>query len=236
VSRPDGRKPDELRSLRLETGVSPYAEGSCRVTLGDTIVFCTASVEEGVPGWRRNTGLGWLTAEYAMLPRATTQRTARERSGPGGRTAEIQRLIGRSLRATLTNFDFGEYTMRVDCDVLQADGGTRTAAISGGAVAVAQACAWMEKELQLPNAFSTLVAAVSVGIVDGEPRLDLAYDEDKAAQVDANIVVLEPDRYVEIQGSAEGRPFSKAELDGLLQLAAIGTGSLFAEQRRVLGW
>lgn len=206
------------------------------MTLGDTIVFCTASVEEGVPGWRRNTSLGWLTAEYAMLPRATTQRTARERSGPGGRTAEIQRLIGRSLRATLTNFDFGEYTIRVDCDVLQADGGTRTAAISGGAVAVAQACAWMEKELQLPNAFSTLVAAVSVGIVDGEPRLDLVYDEDKAAQVDANIVVLEPDRYVEIQGSAEGRPFSKAELDGLLQLAAVGTDCLFAEQRRVLGW
>jgi ribonuclease PH len=206
------------------------------VTLGDTIVFCTASVEEGVPGWRRNTRLGWLTAEYAMLPRATTQRTARERSGAGGRTAEIQRLIGRSLRATLKSFDFGEYTIRVDCDVLQADGGTRTAAISGGAAAVAQACAWMEKELQLPNAFSTLVAAVSVGIVDGEPRLDLAYDEDKAAQVDANIVVLEPDRYVEIQGSAEGRPFSKAELDGLLQLAAIGTDSLFAEQRRVLGW
>lgn len=236
MSRPDGRAPHELRSLKLETGVSPFAEGSCRVTLGGTIVFCTASVEEGVPGWRRNSRLGWLTAEYAMLPRATTQRTARERSGPGGRTAEIQRLIGRSLRAALANFDFGEYTIRVDCDVLQADGGTRTAAISGGAVAVAQACAWMEKELQLPNAFSTLVAAVSVGIVDGEPRLDLAYDEDKAAQVDANIVALEPDRYVEIQGSAEGRPFSKAELDGLLQLARIGTGILFVEQRRVLGW
>jgi ribonuclease PH len=236
MSRPDGRAFDALRSLQLETEVSPYAEGSCRVRLGDTVVFCTASVEEGVPGWRRGTGLGWLTAEYAMLPRATAERTARERSGPGGRTAEIQRLIGRSLRASLKNFEFREYTIRVDCDVLQADGGTRTAAITGGAVAVAQACAWMESELELPNAFSTLVAAVSVGIVDGEARLDLAYAEDKAAQVDANIVVLEPDRYVEIQGSAEGMPFSRAELDRLLQLAATGTSSLFAEQHRVLGW
>jgi len=170
-----------------------------------------------------------------MLPRATSERTARERSGPGGRTAEIQRLIGRSLRASLKNFKFREHTIRVDCDVLQADGGTRTAAVTGGAVAVAQACAWMESELQLPNPFSTLVAAVSVGIVDGEARLDLSYAEDKAAQVDANIVVLEPDRYVEIQGSAEGRPFSRAELDRLLQLALGGTSRLFAEQHRVLG-
>jgi ribonuclease PH len=236
MSRPDGLAPDELRRLKLERGTSPYAEGSCRVSLGDTVVLCTASVEEGVPGWRRGTGLGWLTAEYAMLPRATTERTARERNGPGGRTAEIQRLIGRSLRSSLHNFEFGEYTIRVDCDVLQADGGTRTAAISGGAMAVAEACTWMEKELKLPNPFAKLVAAVSVGIVDGEPRLDLVYAEDKTAQVDANIVVLEPDRYVEIQGSAEGRPFSKDEMDRLLELAAAGTSRLFAEQRRTLEW
>ncbi len=236
MSRPDGRAPDELRSLKLETGVSRYAEGSCRVTLGDTVVFCTASVEEGVPGWRRGSGLGWLTAEYAMLPRATTDRTARERNGPGGRTAEIQRLIGRSLRASIENFEFGEYTVRVDCDVIQADGGTRTAAISGAAVAVAEACAWMKSELKVPIRLSALVAAVSVGIVEGEPLLDLAYAEDKTAQVDANIVMLDPDQYVEIQGSAERAPFLKADLDGLLVLAASGTKILFEAQRRALGW
>ncbi len=236
MSRPDGRANDELRTVTLERGASPYAEGSCLVRMGGTLVLCTASVEEGVPAWRRGSGQGWLTAEYAMLPRATTERTARERRGPGGRTSEIQRLIGRSLRAALEDFDFGERTIRIDCDVLQADGGTRTAAVTGAAVAMADACAWMERELGVPSRFASLVAAVSVGIVDGEPRLDLSYVEDKAAQVDANVIVAEPDRYVEVQGTAEGSAFSREELDGLLDLAAAGTQRLFAHQREVLGW
>jgi len=204
--------------------------------MGGTLVLCTASVEEGVPGWRRGSGTGWLTAEYAMLPRATTERTARERRGPGGRTSEIQRLIGRSVRAALRDFEFGERTVRIDCDVLQADGGTRTAAVTGAAVAAADACAWMAREFEVPNRFGSLVAAVSVGIVDGEPRLDLSYAEDKVASVDANVVVAEPDLYVEVQGTAEGKTFSRAELDRLLELAAAGTSQLFTHQRRVLGW
>jgi ribonuclease PH len=204
--------------------------------MGGTLVLCTASVEQGVPAWRRGSGEGWLTAEYAMLPRATTERTARERRGAGGRTSEIQRLIGRSLRAAMRDFDFGEHTIRVDCDVLQADGGTRTAAITGAAVAVADACSWMESELGVASRFETLVSAVSVGMVDGEPRLDLAYAEDKSAGVDANVVVAEPDRYVEVQGTAEGNVFTRAELDELLDLAAAGTAKLFGCQRQVLGW
>jgi ribonuclease PH len=204
--------------------------------MGGTLVLCTASVEEGVPAWRRGSGEGWLTAEYAMLPRATTERTARERRGPGGRTSEIQRLIGRSLRAALSDFEFGEYTVRVDCDVLQADGGTRTAAITGAAVAVADAFFWLERETGVANRFARLVSAVSVGMVDGEPRLDLAYVEDRDAEVDANVVIAEPDQYVEVQGTAEGKAFSRSELDTLLDLAAAGTRQLFALQRRVLGW
>lgn len=234
--RPDGRRANQLRSVVLERGTNPYAEGSCLTRLGGTLVLCAASVEEGVPIWRRGSGHGWLTAEYAMLPRATSERTPRERHGPGGRTSEIQRLIGRSLRATLRTFEFGEYTIRVDCDVLQADGGTRTAAVTGGAVAVADACAWMERDLGIPNPFAGLVAAVSVGIVSGEARVDLAYAEDKVAQVDANVVVAEPDRYVEVQGSAEGSPFSHNELLRLLELAAQGVAELFTRQRAALGW
>ena len=236
MTRPDGRGDGELRPFSLERGINPYAEGSCLARMGDTVVLCTVSVEEGVPKWRRGNGLGWMTAEYAMLPRSTTERTARERRGPGGRTAEIQRLIGRSLRAALRDFRFGERTLHVDCDVLQADGGTRTAAVTGSAVAVADACAWMEREHRVPNPFGTLVSAISVGIVDEAVRLDLAYEEDSAAQVDANIVMAEPDLFVEIQGTAEGRPFKRSELDAVLGLAASGAERLFAEQRRVLGW
>ncbi len=236
MARPDGRREDEMRPVVLERGASPYAEGSCLSTMGNTIVLCTVSVADGVPNWRRGSGLGWMTAEYAMLPRSTTERTSRERRGPGGRTAEIQRLIGRSLRAALRDFEFGERTLHVDCDVLQADGGTRTAAITGSAVAAADACAWMERELGLTNPFRNLVAAISVGIVDGEVRLDLSYAEDSSAQVDANIVMAEPDLFVEIQGTAEGRPFSREEWDLALDLAATGARGLFAEQRRVLGW
>jgi ribonuclease PH len=221
--------------VTLERGANPYAEGSCLARMGGTLVLCTATVEEGVPAWRRGLGEGWLTAEYAMLPRSTMQRTPRERTGPGGRTQEIQRLIGRSLRAALKTFRFGEFTIRVDCDVLQADGGTRTAAITGAAVALADACAWLAANHQTPDPFGALVAAVSVGVVDGEPRLDLCYEEDRAAEVDANVVVLYPDRYVEVQGTAEGAPFDRAQLDRLLALADGGLATLFAQQRRVLG-
>jgi ribonuclease PH len=235
VPRPDGRGATELRPLSLERGTSPYAEGSCLVRMGGTLVLCTASVERGVPAWRRGSGLGWVTAEYAMLPRATTERTQRERSGAGGRTQEIQRLIGRSVRAALRGFEFGEHTIRLDCDVLQADGGTRTAAVSGAAVALADACAWLERTSGVPNPFGRLVAAVSVGVVEGEPRLDLAYLEDKAAEVDANVVVAEPDRFVEVQGTGESGTFDRAGLDRLLDLAREGTDRIFAAQRSVLG-
>ena len=160
MTRPDGRGAADLRPLALERGSNPYAEGSCLVRMGGTLVLCTASVEDGVPGWRRGSGLGWVTAEYAMLPRATTERTPRERQGAGGRTQEIQRLIGRSVRAALTGFDFGEHTIRLDCDVLQADGGTRTAAVTGAAVALSDACAWLVAQKGVKDPFARLVAAV----------------------------------------------------------------------------
>ncbi len=234
MARPDGRRPDELRPVVLERGANPHAEGSCLARFGGTLVMCTASVEQRVPAWRRGSGLGWLTAEYAMLPRATTERNARERRGAGGRTSEIQRLIGRSLRAALTSFAFGEHTITVDCDVLQADGGTRTAAISGAAVAVSDACGWLAENAGVTNPFGRLVAAVSVGIVEGEARLDLSYAEDAAADVDANIVMAEPDQYVEVQGTAEQAPFDRAALDRLLSLADTGLAQLFAAQRGAL--
>ena len=234
MARPDGRGAAELRPLTLERGASPYAEGSCLVRCGGTLVMCTASVEPGVPGWRRGSGLGWVTAEYAMLPRATNARTPRERSGPGGRTHEMQRLIGRSVRAALSGFDFGEHTIRLDCDVLQADGGTRTAAVSGAAVALADACGWLARTAGVKNPFRRLVAAVSVGIVDGEPRLDLSYAEDKGAEVDANVVVAHPDTFVEVQGTGEQGTFSRAQLDRLLDLALSGATRIFAAQQAAL--
>ena len=236
MARPDGRAWDELRPLTLERGTNPYAEGSCLVRMGGTLVLCTASVEQGVPGWRRGSGLGWVTAEYAMLPRATNERTPRERQGPGGRTQEIQRLVGRSARAALQGFEFGEHTIRLDCDVLQADGGTRTAAVTGAAVALADACAWLAHGAGVPNPFARLVAAVSVGVVEGETRLDLCYAEDKGAEVDANVVVAEPDAFVEVQGTGEAGTFSRAQLDGVVDLALRGTARIFAAQRAVLGW
>jgi ribonuclease PH len=234
VPRPDGRAANAIRDIQLERGANPYAEGSCLVRAGGTLVLCTASVEESVPAWRRGRGEGWLTAEYAMLPRATTERTPRERTGAGGRTQEIQRLIGRSLRAALRTFAFGERTIRVDCDVLQADGGTRTASITGAAVALADACAWIAERHELPSPFGTLVAGVSVGMVDGEARVDLDYAEDRAAAVDANVVMAHPDRFVEVQLTAEGTPFSRAEQDAMLALATQGIAALFAAQQRAL--
>ncbi len=232
--RPDGRTPEQMRSLVLERGPNPYAEGSCLARMGGTLVLCTATVEEGVPAWRRGRGEGWLTAEYAMLPRSTQERTPRERAGPGGRTQEIQRLVGRSLRAALKTFAFGELTIRVDCDVLQADGGTRTAAITGGAVALADACTWLAARYGAENPFGALVAAISVGVVDGEPRLDLCYAEDRGAAVDANIVAVYPGRYVELQGTGEAAPFDRAQLDRMLALADAGLARLFEEQQRIL--
>jgi ribonuclease PH len=234
VPRLDGRKNDELRPLVLERGANPYAEGSCLVRAGGTLVHCTASVEPGVPSWRRGTGQGWVTAEYAMLPRATSERTSRERNGPGGRTQEIQRLIGRSLRAAMGTMAFGEYTIRVDCDVLQADGGTRTASITGACVALADATAWLAARTGVPDPFGTLVAAVSVGILDGEVMLDLAYAEDKDAGVDANFVMLEPDRFVEVQGTGEHGTFHRGELDQLLAYGEQGIARLFQLQREAL--
>ncbi len=234
MARLDGRNNDELRPVTLERGANPYAEGSCLIRMGGTLVMCTASVEDGVPGWRRGSGLGWVTAEYGMLPRATMQRVTRERNGARGRTQEIQRLIGRSLRAALNGFDFGEYTVRIDCDVLQADGGTRTASITAASVALRDACSWLEQHRGTHNPFGSLVAAVSVGIVNDEAMLDLSYQEDSTAQVDANIVVVEPDQFVEVQGTGEAGTFDRAQLDGLLDLAALGIEALFRRQREAL--
>jgi ribonuclease PH len=204
--------------------------------MGGTLVHCTATVETGVPGFKKGTGQGWVTAEYAMLPRATVERTSRERTGPGGRTQEIQRLIGRSLRAAMSTMAFGEYTIRIDCDVLQADGGTRTASITGGCIALADACTWLSERTGQPSPFGKLVAAVSVGLIEDELRLDLAYAEDKDAGVDANIVMLEPAEFVEVQGTGEHATFSRTQLEILLDLAERGISDLFQAQRRALGW
>jgi len=236
-----------MRPVTLERGVVPYAEGSCVVAFGNTRVMCAATVEDGVPGWKKGSGEGWLTAEYAMLPRSTKTRVARERGQVGGRTQEIQRLIGRSVRAMVADFAFGEYTLKLDCDVLQADGGTRTAAITGASVAVVDAFAWMVTTGRVPvSPVRARVAAVSVGIVDGEPRLDLEYTEDVRAGVDMNVVMASADldggmtpaaggaRFVEVQGTGEHSTFDRAQLDALLGLAVAGIERLDAEQRRVL--
>ena len=235
MPRPDGRAADQLRPLSLERGANPYAEGSCLIRMGGTLVHCTASVETGVPPFKKGSGEGWVTAEYAMLPRATTERTDRERRGAGGRTMEIQRLIGRSLRAAMRTMVFGEFTIKVDCDVLQADGGTRTASITGGCVALADACRWVAERNGGIDPFGALVAAVSVGVIDGEPRLDLMYLEDKDAGVDSNVVMVHPDRFVEVQGTGEHATFDRGELDRLLDLAAGGIRQLFDAQRKILG-
>ena len=230
------RPNSELRHVGLERGVAPYAEGSCLATFGLTRVLCTASVEEGVPSWRRGRGEGWLTAEYAMLPRATRTRTARERSQIGGRTQEIQRLIGRSVRAMLDDFRFGEFTVKLDCDVLVADGGTRTAAITGASVAIVDAFDWMVEMGKIATTpVRRRVAAISVGIVDGEPRLDLDYNEDVRADVDMNVVMSSERQFVEVQGTGEHGTFDRAQLDELLELAISGIERLDREQQTTLG-
>ena len=233
-----GRAADAMRKLTLERGVAPYAEGSCLVSFGDTRVLCAASVDDGVPGWRKGSGLGWLTAEYAMLPSATNTRSDREsvKGRVGGRTHEISRLIGRSLRASIDLSALGENSIAIDCDVLQADGGTRTAAITGAYVALADAVSWLgdRKKLAKPNAIAQSVAAVSVGVIDGEPRLDLAYEEDVTAGTDMNVVCTGDGSFVEVQGTAEGAVFDRKTLDALLDLAVAGCGELTRLQQEAL--
>jgi ribonuclease PH len=236
-TRTDGRRADELRELRITPGFMPYAEGSALIEMGRTRVICTATLDDRVPPFRRNSGQGWLTAEYSMLPRATQQRTQREsgRGGPSGRTHEIQRLIGRSLRAVTNLSRLGERTVTVDCDVLQADGGTRTASITGAYVALVLACRRLVRENRLQSLPVTgEVAAVSVGVVAGAPLLDLKYDEDSRAAVDMNVVCTGDGRFVELQGTAEGEPFTGKQMDALLALARGGLETLFAAQRAAL--
>jgi ribonuclease PH len=236
--RPDGRRPDELRPISIEPGAVPYAEGSALVSFGDTRVLCAASVEERVPPYRKGTGSGWITAEYAMLPRSTQVRTERaaQRGRIDGRASEIQRLIGRSLRAAVQMDAMGERTIIVDCDVIQADGGTRTAAITGGFVALALALDRVkEAGLIRREPIRHAVAAVSVGIVGGQPRLDLNYLEDSAAHTDMNVVACDDGRFIEVQGTAEQEPFSREEMDALLGLAGKGLTELFAAQHKALG-
>jgi ribonuclease PH len=229
------RAPSELRPITFERGVAPYAEGSCLITFGATRVLCTASVEDGVPAWKRGSGEGWLTAEYAMLPRATRTRTSRERAQLGGRTQEIQRLIGRSVRAMLDDFKFGEFTVKLDCDVLVADGGTRTAAITGASVAIVDAFDWMVANGKLAKTpVKRRVAAVSVGVIDGEPRLDLDYEEDVRAEVDMNVVMSSEGKFVEVQGTGEHGTFDRGQLDELLELAISGIRSLDTAQTKAL--
>ncbi len=235
--RPSGRRVDELREVVLEPGFSKYAEGSCMARFGDTHVLCTASVDERVPPWLRNAGRGWITAEYGMLPRSTHERTDREaaRGRQGGRTLEIQRLIGRSLRAVCDLTAFGERQIRVDCDVVQADGGTRTAAITGGFVALHRAFTRMKADgIVTANPLSDYIAAVSCGIFNGTPILDLDYAEDSSADADSNFVFTGVGAIVEIQGTAEKNPFSEQQFLELLALARVGCGRLVELQRSAL--
>ncbi len=235
--RTDGRATDELRTVKITPGFLPYAEGSVLIEMGYTRVVCSASVEDRVPYFLRNSGQGWVTSEYAMLPRATQQRTPREtgRGGPSGRTQEIQRLIGRSLRAIADMTALGERTITLDCDVLQADGGTRTAAITGCFVAFALASRRLVKAGKISRSLvRNQVAAVSVGIVGNMPMLDLKYDEDSKAEVDMNVICTDDGRFIEVQGTAEREPFSKAQMDQLLALASSGIEKLLKIQRETI--
>jgi len=234
MARRDGRRTDEIRPVSIATGFTKYAEGSALIRLGDTHVLCNVSVEDGVPRHRLGKG-GWVTAEYSLLPRSTQTRTRRETMGLGARTQEIRRLIGRSLRASVNLDLLGERTFTADCDVLQADGGTRTAAITGAYVALALAVRKLISQGAIPpEALAVPVAAVSVGMVDHEPMLDLCYEEDVAADVDFNVVMTARGEYVEVQGTAEGRPFAHADLLRLLHLAERGIGPLLAAQAKAL--
>jgi ribonuclease PH len=237
MARPDGRAPDQLRPVKIELGVNVHAEGSCLIEMGKTRVWVTASVEDRVPPHRRGTGHGWVTAEYSMLPRATHDRGQREavQGRLGGRTHEIQRLIGRALRASIDMGMLGERTITLDCDVLQADGGTRTAAITGAFTALYQAVKRMKEARMISELpIRSYVAAVSCGIVDGEPRLDLDYAEDFQAGTDLNCVMTEDGRLIELQATAEGAPYSRDELEAMLTLAEKGVKELVVHQKRAI--
>jgi ribonuclease PH len=240
TTRADGRALDQLRPVTIERGWSSQAEGSALISFGDTKVLCTASFTNGVPRWLAGQGKGWVTAEYAMLPRATNERSTREsiKGRVGGRTHEISRLIGRALRAVVDTKALGENTLVIDCDVLQADGGTRTASITGAYVALADAIEWGRGKgfvAKKAQPLTDSVAAISVGIIDGTPMLDLPYVEDSRAETDMNIVMTGSGSFVEVQGTAEGAPFDKAELDQLLELGAKGCADLTVLQREALG-
>ena len=236
MSRNSGRKDDEKRQVEIITGFNPFAEGSCLIKCGNTHVVCTATVEDKVPSWLKGQEKGWVTAEYAMLPRATLTRVPRETKKPSGRSQEIQRLVGRALRAGVDLEKMPEMSVTIDCDVLQADGGTRTASITGGFVALYQALQKMVAAEKLPeNPVREFVAAISCGICDGAAVLDLDYAEDSSAQADTNFVLTESGKIVEIQGTAEGQPFDESQFAELMRLARKGIGELIAKQKEALG-
>ncbi len=237
MQRPSGRHPDELRDIAITRNFTCHAEGSVLVAFGDTRVICTATVEQGVPRFLRGSGQGWVTAEYGMLPRSTGTRMGREaaRGKQGGRTVEIQRLIGRSLRAAVDLAKLGEHTITIDCDVIQADGGTRTASITGACVALVDALNYLQREKLLEeDPLLQMVASVSVGVYQGTPVLDLDYPEDSSAETDMNVVMGEDGGFIEVQGTAEGVPFAREQLDGMLDLASAGIGQLVASQKSAL--
>jgi ribonuclease PH len=234
TNRPDGRKPDQLRKIKVTKNYLKHAEGSCLIEFGETKVICSASVEEGVPPFLKGSGKGWVTAEYGMLPRSCNTRIRREKSS--GRTEEIQRLIGRSLRSVVDMEKLGERTIKIDCDVLQGDGGTRTASITGGFIALADAVLWMKKKLMFEKIpLKDYVAAISVGVFNGKPVLDLNYAEDSKAHVDMNVVMVGQGEFVEVQGTGEHATFSRKEIDALLKLAEKGIKELFVVQKKALG-
>ena len=237
MQRPSGRSPQQLRDISITRNFTCHAEGSVLVSFGNTRVICTASVEKGVPRFMRGEGRGWVTAEYGMLPRSTGSRMGREasRGKQGGRTVEIQRLIGRSLRAALDLSKLGENTITIDCDVIQADGGTRTASITGACVALVDAITYLQRQkLITGDPLLQMIASVSVGIYQGVPVLDLDYPEDSAADTDMNVIMGETGGFIEVQGTAEGAPFAREELDGMLDLAASGIDELIAKQKAAL--
>ena len=238
MSRPSGRQPDQLREISITRQFTRHAEGSVLITCGDTRVICTASVEAGVPRFLRGQGKGWVSAEYGMLPRSTNSRMGREaaRGKQGGRTVEIQRLIGRSLRSAIDFKALGENTITIDCDVIQADGGTRTASITGACVALVDALRYLQRSARITtDPLRQMVASVAVGIVDGVPVLDLDYPEDSAADTDMNVIMTEAGEFIEVQGTAEGAAFNRSELDALLDLAGGGIAELIAIQKAALG-
>jgi len=234
IQRIDGRSALDLRPVTIERGFMKFAEGSCLISMGDTRIICTATVEERVPGWMKGRGEGWVTAEYAFIPRSGRERNARETLRPAGRTQEIQRLIGRSLRSIVDMKALGERTITIDCDVLGGDGGTRCASITGGYVALVEALSKLRGGALKKNPLTDSVAAISVGVVAGDELLDLCYEEDSRAGVDFNVVATGSGKYIEVQGTAEGRPFDRAQLNRLLDVAQVGLDALLKKQREAV--